>query len=116
MLALPPVLPEVNIVLLMAREAGRVQLDLIGRLFVAAGAHELGVCPAECESCLLAVIELPDLPAVRGMAACTVLAECSLVYVVAFVAVDAAAADIFILRCDVALLAGDRNVQTHQGK
>lgn len=63
-LALPPVLTQVHIVLLMASEARRIQLDLTRGLLVTAGADQFRVRPGECESRLLAVIELPDRPAV----------------------------------------------------
>ena len=63
-LALPPVLTEVHVILLVTGEAARVELHLVRGLFVAALAGELAVRSGERESGLLAVIEFPQPPAV----------------------------------------------------
>lgn len=64
-LALPPVLPQVHVILLVTGEAARVELHLVRRLLVAALAGELAVRSGERESGLLAMIEFPQPPAVR---------------------------------------------------
>src|SRR5215472_3564612 len=100
--ALPPVLAEVHIVLGVARETILFQLDFIGWAPVAGLAGELAVCAREGESGLLAVVELPQAKAVRGVTAGAVLAEVAFVDVVLAVAVDAFLADVAIFARQVA--------------
>src|SRR5215472_8635308 len=85
--ALPAVPPEVHVILLVAREAVLGELHLIGRAPMTGLAGELAVRTREGESGLLAVIELPQPPAVGGVAAGAVLAEVALVHVVLLVTV-----------------------------
>lgn len=58
-LTLPPVLTQVHVILLVTREAARIELHLVCRLLVAAFAREPAVRSAERESGLLAMIEFP---------------------------------------------------------
>ena len=104
-LALPPVLSEVYVVLLVTCEAGRVQFHLVRGTFVAAGAEELHVCSSQRESGLFAVVEFPDSPAVGRMALRAFLAQRSFVYILLLVAVDTVVPDVPVFLCDVALLA-----------
>ena len=115
-LALAAILSQVHVILLMAGEASRIQLDSVGGLLVAAGADELRVRTAQCEAGLPGVIELPYRPAVRGVAAGAFLAQSSLVNIIARVAVDASLAHVFEFRGRVTLLARDSDVQAQQGK
>ncbi len=113
-ITLTPVLTEVNVVLLVTRQTGRVQLDLAGGLLVTAGAGEFCVRPVQRESGFLPVVEFPDAPAVRGVALRAFLTQIALVNVVAAVAVDAAAAYVPILARRMTLLARHRDVQAHE--
>src|SRR3569833_3469592 len=63
-LALPAVLTEMNIVLLVAGQTRRVEFYLVGGLFVAAGARQPCVCAIQCKAGLLAMVEIPLSPAV----------------------------------------------------
>src|SRR2546429_2555554 len=103
-----------HVVLLVTRQAVLLELHLIRWAAVARLAGELAVRAAERKSGLLAVVELPQLPAVLRMAALAVLAEIALVHVILLVAVDALVADLAILAGEVTLLARHRHVQTHQ--
>src|SRR5215469_1325759 len=109
--ALPAVLAEVHIVLGVTRETVLFQLHLIRWALVAGFAGQLAVRAGEGEAGLLAVVELPQAPAVRGVAAPTVLAEIAFVHIVLAVAVDAFLADVAIFTGQVALLARDGHVQ-----
>ena len=110
-LALPPVLTQVHVILLMTGEAARIELHLVRRLLVAAFAGELAVRSGESESSLPAVIEFPQPPAIRRVAFRAVRSEAAVMYVVALVAVVAAMAGIAIFACAMALLASHRDVQ-----
>ena len=66
-LALAAVLTQMDVVLLVAGQAVLIELDLIGRLLVAAGTLQFSMCPRQGKSCLLAVVKFPDLPPVRRM-------------------------------------------------
>src|SRR5205823_5803873 len=89
-------------------------LHLIRWAAVARLAGELAVRAAERKPGLLAVVELPQLPAVLRVAAVAVLAEVALVHIILLVAVDALVADLAILAGEVTLLARHRHVQTDQ--
>ena len=112
--ALPAVLPEVHVVLGVTRETVLFQLHLIRWALVAGLAGELAVRAGEGEAGLLAVVELPQAPAVRGVAAPTILAEIAFVNIVLAVAVDALLADLAIRACHVALFARHGDVQPDQ--
>src|SRR5207302_5594448 len=114
--ALAPVLPDVHVVLLMAREAILLELHFVRRPQVAGLAGELTVRTGEGKSGLLAVVELPHFPAVRGVASSAVLAQIALVHVVLAMAVDTLLADVAVLARQMTLLAWNRDVQAHQRK
>src|SRR5207244_5069992 len=80
-----------------ARQAVLLELHLIRWAAVARLAGELAVRAAERKSGLLAVVELPQLPAVLRVAALAVLAEIALVHVILLVAIDAFVADLALL-------------------
>src|SRR5438552_2274526 len=103
-----------HVVLLVTRQAVLLELHLIRWAAVARLAGELAVRAAERKSGLLAVGELPQVPAVLRMAALAVLAEIALVHVILLVAVDAFVADLAILAGEVTLLTRHRHVQTDQ--
>src|SRR3984893_7095990 len=105
-----------HVVLLMTREAILLELHLIGRLAVARLAGELAVGAAQGKSGLLAVIDLPHLPAVRRVASSAVLAQVALVHVVLLVTVDTLVADVAVLAGQMTLLAWKRDVQADQRK
>src|SRR5215510_10984933 len=113
-LALPSVLTEMDVVLRVAGDAPRIELHFIGGALVAARTGELPVRAFECEARLLAVVEFPDAPAVRRMAARTVLAEATFVHVVGRVTGVALVTDVLVGACHVALLAWHGDVHTHQ--
>src|SRR5258705_8370474 len=113
-LTLLPVLAEMNVVLQVAGNTGLRELHLVRRLAMAALADKLRVRAVELEARFLAVVEVPDAPAVRRMAARAVRAEAALVDVVALVAVDALRADVAIRARDMALLAGNGDVQADE--
>ena len=115
-LTLPSVLPQVDVVLLVAGQAGRVQLHFISGLLVTTRAIELCVSARKRESCLFTVVEFPDAPAVGRMTLGACIAQRAFVNVILLVAVDAFQAYIPISLRDVALLAWHGNVQTQQGK
>ena len=112
--ALTPVLAEMHVILGMTRETILFQLHLIRGAPVAGLAGELAVCAGQSESSLFAVVELPQAPAVRGVAAPAVLAEIAFVHIVLAVAVDALLADLAIRACQVALFARHGDVQPDQ--
>jgi hypothetical protein len=64
-LALPAEFPHMNIIFLMAADALSGQLDLLGRLAVAADTSQLGMRALQSKIRLLGVIELPLIPAIR---------------------------------------------------
>src|SRR5437660_6393255 len=103
-----------HVVLLVTRQAVLLELHLIRWAAVARLAGELAVRAAERKAGLLAVVELPQLPAVLRMAALAVLAEIALVHVILLVAVDAFVADLAILAGGVTLLARHRRVEDGQ--
>jgi hypothetical protein len=68
LLTLAAELPQVHIILRVARGAFRAQLHLRSRPAMAAGAIHPGVRSEQRETGLLAMIKIPPLPAVGGMA------------------------------------------------
>src|SRR5207253_1901765 len=86
-----------HVVFLVTRQAVLLELHLIRWAAVARLAGELAVRAAERKAGLLAMIELPQLPAVLRMAALAVLAEIALVHVILLVAVDAFVGDLLVL-------------------
>src|SRR5205823_540118 len=114
--ALAAVLPDVHVVLLMAREAIRLELHFVRWPQVAGLAGKLAVRTAQGKSGLLAVVELPHLPAVRRVASSAVLAQIPLVHVVLAMAVDTLLADVAVLAGQMTLLARNRDVQADQRK
>ncbi len=113
-LALATVLPQMHVILRVAIRARRIELHLIRGLLVTVGAGEFRVGAREREARLLAVVELPDTPAIRGMAARAIVAEATLVKVIGAMAVDAAFASILVSASDVTLLARHRNMQADE--
>ena len=79
-LALRSELPEVNVVLAVARRAIRRQFHLAG-LTMAVAAGELRVAASQRETCLLIVIEIPQPPAVRRVALRAIRSETAFVHV-----------------------------------
>jgi len=114
-LALSAVLPQVDVVLLVAGQACRIQFHFVRRLLVATRANELRVSAGEREARLLAVVEFPQTPAVRRVAFGARNAQRAFVNVVLLMAVDALETGITILPGGVALLARHSYVQTQQG-
>jgi len=115
-LALAAVLPEVHIVLRMAGVAVLAQLHLVGRLPVAVRAGDAGVRTGKREFSRLAVVELPEAPSIRRVTALAVLAECTLVPVVALVAAVAVDGSALERRRHVAGVARDHDVQADEGE
>jgi hypothetical protein len=115
-LTLPPELTQVHIILRMTRGALGAEPDLGRRLAVAAGAIELGVCAEQRESGLLAVIEVPQLPTVGGMARLALVAEASFVGIVLLVAGDTGGARDLERSVGVTLFARDSDVLAQQRK
>src|ERR1700751_501128 len=113
-IALAAVLTDGHVVLRVARQAILFQLHFIRRPPGAGLAGELAVSAGEGEAGLLAMIELPQPPAVRGVTAGTLLAEVALVHIVLLVAVDTLLADLAVLARQMTLLAGHRDVQPDQ--
>src|SRR5256886_1396142 len=114
--ALAAVLPDVHVVLLMARETIRLELHFVRWPQVAGLAGKLAVRTAQGKSGLLAVVELPHLPAVRRVASGAVPAQIPLVHVVLAMAVDTLLADVAVLAGQMTLLARNRDVQADQRK
>jgi hypothetical protein len=115
-LAQSAVLPEVDVVLLVAGKTGRIQFYLVRGLSMTPRAGKLGVRSCQGKTGLLAVIELPDVPPVRGVAVIAGLAQGPLVYVIAAVALDAGVASVLVLLRPVTLFAWHGNVQAEKRK
>jgi hypothetical protein len=111
---LPAVLAEVHVVLGVAVGASGVELHLIGRLLVAASASHFRVRAGKGEVRLLAVIELPYAPAVGRMASSALVAEAAVVSVLRPMTIDAGFRCAFVRARDVALFAGNGDVETHE--
>lgn len=115
-LTLATVLPEMHVVLRVAVGAGGIELYLIRRLLVTAGTDELRVRARQGEMSFLAVVEFPDTPAVRRMAARAVLAETAFVHVVRAMAGVTIPPGVLVGARDVALLARHGNMQSDEWK
>ena len=63
-LALPAILSEMDVVLLVTGQARRIEFDLVRGLFVAARAGQPRMPAGQCKSGLLAVVEIPLAPAI----------------------------------------------------
>lgn len=113
-LALPAVLAQMHVILRMAIRARCFELQLLRGLLVTVSAGEFRVRANEGEVRFLAVVELPDAPAIRGMAARAVVAESPLVKVIRTVAVDAAFAGVLVSARHVTLLARHRHMQADE--
>ena len=109
-LTLAAVLPKVDVILFVARQAVLIELDLRSRLLVAPGTVEFPVSPCKGESSLLAVVELPELPAVRRVALGAFLSERTLMRVILFVAGNAITVDVAVFASGVTLFARHCNV------
>jgi len=116
LLALAAELPEMHVILRMARSAFGVEFDLRGRLSMTAGAIQFRMCAEQGKTRLLAVIELPQFPAVGGVALIALGTEISLVRVVLFVAVDTLGTFNRERAAGVTLIARHGNVQAQQRK
>ena len=113
-LALPAVLTQMYVVLGVAIRTRCFQLHLLRGLLVTVSAIDLRVRAREREFRFLAVVELPDTPAVRRMAARAVVTEAALVEVIGAMAVDATFARVLVSARDVALFAWHRHMQAHE--
>ena len=87
--ALRAVLTQVTVILVVTHAALLRHLHRTRRLAMARGALQLAVCAEQREMRFLRVIETPQRPAVRRMAALALLAEAALVHVLVRMAVDA---------------------------
>jgi hypothetical protein len=116
LLTLAAELPQVHIILRVARGAFRAQFHLRSRLAMAAGAIEPGVRSEQRETGLLAMIEIPPLPAVGGMALLALRSEVAFVGVVLLVAIDAFRACALEGFAAVTLIARDGDMQSQKRK
>ena len=114
LLALAAELPEVDVILDVARRAVTRQLDLSCGLAVALCALQLLVCAAQRKTGVALVVEGPDVPAVRRMTVVAPLTEASPVLVCGLVAAVAICCGACIRRCEVALLAWHGDVLADQ--
>jgi hypothetical protein len=113
-LALPAEVAEVSVIILMAGDAVLRKLHDIRGLAMATRTVELPVCTGQAETRLLAVVELPDSPAIRRVATGALLAQAAFVHVGPGMAVIAAGFRILECLCQVALLARHGRVLTQQ--
>jgi|SRR5882757_2911969 len=116
LLTLAAELPQVHIILRVARGAFRAQLHLRSRLAMAAGAIQPGVRSEQRETGLPAMIEIPPLPAVGGMALLALRSEAAFVGVVLLVAIDAFRACQLEGFAAVTLIARDGHMQAQKRK
>lgn len=91
-LAVQAKLPEMPIILLVAGRALLRHPDRARRIAVASRTLQLGVRAEQREMCFPGMIEAPQRPAVCRMAAFALVAEATLVHVIAGMAADATAA------------------------
>ena len=110
---------ETTAVFVIGRMAGDTELRLIEcmtlhRVAVAGLADQTAMGTFETEVGGLVVIELPERPTIRVMAACAIIAERLLVHVVLAVAVIAACGDILESRGGLTLFAGRSGMQANQ--
>ena len=110
-IALRAVLTEMPVILVVTAAALRGGLHGARRLVVAIGALQLLVCAQERKMSLLGVIESPNLPSVRRVAALALLAEAALVYVIVRVALVALRRRLVERERRVALRAADHPMQ-----
>ena len=115
-LTLPAVLSQMNVVLLMAGQTGRIELDLVGGLLVTPRAGELFVGAVEGKSRFLAMVEVPLAPAVGRVALVTALAQGALVDVHLLMTRKAVLMRILISPGRMALAAGDDDVLPEEGE
>ena len=87
--ALRAVLTQVPVIFVMADSALLRHLHRAGRLVMALGALQFSVGPQQREMRFLGMIENPQRPSVRRMAALAFFAEAAFVHVIVRVAVDA---------------------------
>ncbi len=113
-LAVHTVLSEMPVILLMAGVALLRHLDRARRVAVAVRALQLGVRSEQREMCLPGVIEAPQRPAVRRMAAFALVAQAALVHVIVCVAGDAGGGRGAEGQRGMALRTADDAVQTQQ--
>jgi hypothetical protein len=117
LLTLAAELPQVHIILRVARSAFRAQLHLRSGLAMAAGAIQPGVRSEQRETGLLAMIEIPPLPAVGGMALLALRSEAAFVGVVLLVAIDTLrACELEGFAAAVTLIARDGHMQAQKRK
>jgi hypothetical protein len=114
LLTLAAELTQVYIVLRVARSAFGAQFHLRRRLAMAGDAIQFGVRSEQCESSLLAMIEIPQLPTVGGMALLALRAEAAFVGVVLLVAIDALRACELEGFVAVTLIAPDGDMQAQK--
>ena len=100
----------------MTGDAFPVELDLCRRLFVTGCAAQFVVRAGKREARLLAVVELPHAPAIRGVALLAFLSEASLVNIGCFVAFEASGVRYPERSSRVTLFARNRNVQAEKRK
>ena len=115
-MTLPAVLSQMNVVLLMAGQAGWIELDLVGRLLVAARTGELVVGTVQGKSRFLAMVEVPLPPAVGRVALVTALPQGPLVDVHLLMTRKAVLVRVLIGSGRMALAAGDDDVLSEEGK
>ena len=88
-LTLAAELPQVDVILGVTRGAFGTELHLRGRLPVATCAVQLCVRTEQREARLFAMVEVPQAPAIGGVAFLTLRPQAALVGVVLLVAIDA---------------------------
>src|SRR6266567_6624793 len=98
----------------MTRDTFPVELDLRRGLLVAGRATEFCMRPGEREARLLAVVEFPHAPAIRGVALLAFLSEASLVGIRLFMAFEARGIRNVERLPRMTLLARNRNVQAQK--
>lgn len=114
MLALPAELAEVGIVFHVAGRALAPEFDLGRRFTMAVGALELRMRAVQRKAGDAGVIEFPNAPAIRRMAAVAFLAEASLVLVRGLMAAETVRGCIFVRGSQMALLARHDDVLPDQ--
>lgn len=115
-LTLSAELAQVHVILRMTGYTLPAELDFGCRLFVTSRAAEFCVRAGEREARLLAVVEFPQAPAIRGVALLAFLSEASLVNIRLFVTAHAGRIVYPEGSALVALLARHRNVQAEKRK
>lgn len=115
-LALAAVLPEVHVVIAVASNAIGAEFDLVSGLLVTAVTCQRAVRAAQRKAGFLAVVELPDAPAIGGMTLGALLAERALVHVGPFVTGEAIRGHLAVVARHVTLFARNCHVQAQQWK